>query len=99
MGSMYFVNIICPSPRGRALVAVRKDFVGLQRVGLADAHEDEVVEDAFGPACRQAGGSAMSTISGKFILKMGRKSFADAPPMWKSFIGGMPTMVAGKTAL
>jgi hypothetical protein len=30
------------------MVAVRKDFVGLHRVGLADAHEDEVVEDAFG---------------------------------------------------
>ena len=29
------------------MVAVRKDFVGLHRVGLADAHEDEVVEDAF----------------------------------------------------
>src|SRR4051794_1830060 len=26
-------------------------------------------------------GSAMSTISGKFISKMGRKSFTDAPPM------------------
>ncbi len=31
------------------MVAVRKDFVGLHRVGLADAHKDEVVEDAFGP--------------------------------------------------
>jgi len=26
-------------------------------------------------------GSAISTIPGKFILKMGRKSFTDAPPM------------------
>jgi hypothetical protein len=30
------------------LVAVRKDFVGLHRAGLAEAHKDEVVEDAFG---------------------------------------------------
>ena len=29
-------------------MTVRKDFVGLHRVGLADAHEDEVVEDDFG---------------------------------------------------
>jgi hypothetical protein len=67
-------------------VAVRKDFVGLHRVGLADAHEDEVVEDAFGPVCvrTRTGGSARSAISGKFILKMGRKSFTDAPPMEKS---------------
>ena len=28
-------------------MAVRKDLVGLHRVGLADAHEDEVVEDTF----------------------------------------------------
>ena len=28
-------------------MVVRKDFVGLHRVGLADAHEDEVVKDAF----------------------------------------------------
>ena len=29
------------------MVAVRKDFVGLHRVGLLEAHQDEVVEDAF----------------------------------------------------
>ena len=56
-----------PCPRGRALVAVRKDFVGLHRVGLLDAHEDEVVEDAFR---RQRPAGAGSTISRKFILKM-----------------------------
>ena len=28
-------------------MAIRKDFVGLHRLGLADAYEDEVVEDAF----------------------------------------------------
>ena len=38
-------------------------------------YEDEVVDDAFGPACQPAGGSAMSTSSRQFILKMGRKSF------------------------
>jgi len=27
------------------------DFVGLHRASLADAHEDEVVEDAFGRQC------------------------------------------------
>ena len=50
------------------MVAVRKDFVGLHRVVLADAHEDEVVEDAFR---RQRPAVAGFTISGKFILKMG----------------------------
>jgi len=39
------------------------DFVGLHRVGLADAHEDEVVEDAFG-------GQRDVHDLGKFILKM-----------------------------
>ena len=43
-------------------------------IGLGDAHRDEVLKDAF----RR---SAMSLISGKFILKIGRKSFTDAPPM------------------
>jgi hypothetical protein len=46
----------------------------VHRVGFADAHEDEVVETP-------SAGCAMSTISGKFIIKMGRKSFTDAPPM------------------
>jgi hypothetical protein len=38
----------------------------LHRVGLLDAHEDEDVEDA-------SADSAVSTILGKFILKMGQK--------------------------
>jgi hypothetical protein len=33
------------------MVAVRSDFGDLHRIGLADAHEDEVVEDAFGRQC------------------------------------------------
>jgi hypothetical protein len=48
------VNVVVPPPRGiwRASSGpcpeAVHDFVGLHRVGLADAHEYEVVEDALG---------------------------------------------------
>ena len=55
-----------------------RTFVGLHRVGLLDAHEHEVVEHAFR---RQRPAGAESTISGKFIVKIGRNNFTDAQPM------------------
>ena len=50
------------------------DFVGFASGSLADAHKDEVVEDAFG---RQRDIHNL----GEVHLKDGRKSFTDAPPM------------------
>ena len=58
------------------------DFGGLHWVGLPDADEDEVVED-------ESGGQRDVHDLGEFILKMGRTSFMDALPIWKSSIGGM----------
>jgi hypothetical protein len=62
------------------------DFVGLHRVPLADAHEDEVLEDAF----RRQHECPLSP--GKFILKMGRKSAHrhswDAGTLGKSAVSG-----------
>jgi hypothetical protein len=64
----YLVNIICPIPE-----AVH-DFVGPHPLGLPDAHEDEVTEDALR---RQRDVHDL----GEVHLEMGKKSFTDAPPM------------------
>ena len=50
------------------------NFVDLHRVVLADAHEYELWKTPWAD-------SAMFMITGKFILKMDRKSFTDALPM------------------
>ena len=80
-------------------MAVRKDFVGLHRVGLLDAHEDEVVEDAFGRQreVHDLGEVQPLTPSPSPIRweRVAGRPGGAAPPMEKSSIGGMPTMVAG----
>ena len=53
------------------------NLIRLHRIGLLDAYENKVVKDTFS----RESGISMSTISGKFILKIGRKSFTEALPM------------------
>jgi hypothetical protein len=60
------VNIICPCPE-----AVH-NLIGLHGVGLADADKDQVVKTP-------SAGSAISTIPGKFILKMAEEFHGCAP--------------------
>ena len=50
------------------------DFVGLHRVVLADAHENEIVEDAFGRQRRVHD-------PGEVHLEDRQEEFTDRPPM------------------
>ena len=60
------------------------DFVGLHRVGLADAHEDEVVEDAFR---RQRDVHDL----GEVHLEDGQEEFHGRAVDVEASIGGLPT--------
>jgi hypothetical protein len=59
-------------------VAVRKDFVGLHRVALLDAHENEVVEDAYRLHENQSLTCALTSI-GSTEMNQPQKP-TDAPP-------------------
>jgi hypothetical protein len=84
------------------------DFVGLHRVGLADAHEDEVVEDAFGPVCvRTRTGRRQREVHdlGEVHLEDGQEEFhgraADVEIFHRQdadLPAGRQAMVAGYTA-